>query len=398
MSNMSKHPVKPAVLVTQIRYKQSIAIMKSLQAAGFRIYGGDNMRFPSGRFSRYCHQSVRYRCPIKQPDHFIDDVIAIANKYHINTIVPGFSEIVVLAKNIERLEQAGIRCLVDDFEKIANANNKSWVTKKANELGIATPKTWHPCSISDVEVIANSYQGRTMIKALSGKGGEDLIVVDHIDQLVEKYKKHIDDSASSEWPIVQELIDIESTYCTAYLFDHGRLIAEHSYTVTRTLNNGIPIDRSSQYCPELLRAGRELLAHMEWHGIAQVDFIIEKASGRPCLLEINPRFWASVSNAVSSGVDFPKMVMMLNESSAIQAQANHPFTTGVRTIWFFPFMVSFMRHLKQGNWHVLKQHAFNPFSPELNFDDISIRDPLPALVEPFIGLYFLLKNGSLRQD
>jgi predicted ATP-grasp superfamily ATP-dependent carboligase len=389
--------IKKNVLVTQVRYKQSISIMKSLSSAGYGIHGADSMRFPSGRFSRYCDRFTQCRCPKKEPEKFIEDVISISKKNNIEFIVPGFSEILVLSKYIDRIHQAGLKCLLDESCKMENANNKSWVMKKAEEIGIPIPATWHPKTIMEVKHIADNHTGAVIIKALSGKGGEGLKVVDNINDLVTEYQVQSAGLALDDWPIIQELVDGQWTGA-GYLFDKGKLVAEQSYIVTRTLNNSIPIDRLSKHYPELLAAGRKLLVDMQWNGVAQLDFLIEHGTGRPCLLEINPRFWASLGNATHSGVDFPKLVMCLNEQKGSQPDMEDTFRAGVRTIWFFPYMVSLLGYVKKLDWREVKEHFYNPFAKNLSFDDISTIDPLPGLVEPFLGLYFLLKNGSLRQD
>ena len=59
------------------------------------------------------------------------------------------------------------------------------------------------------------------------------------------------------------------------------------------------------YDPELDSIGRALLDELDWHGLASVQFIEDATTDEYKLMEINSRFWASVSCAVKAGLDFP---------------------------------------------------------------------------------------------
>ena len=48
-----------------------------------------------------------------------------------------------------------------------------------------------------------------------------------------------------------------------------------------------------------------LLRALHWEGIAMVEFRQDSASGRTVLMEVNGRYWGSLSLAVQAGVDFP---------------------------------------------------------------------------------------------
>src|SRR4029077_9073436 len=57
--------------------------------------------------------------------------------------------------------------------------------------------------------------------------------------------------------------------------------------------------------PELLRSSVALLNALEWEGAAMVEFRVERETGVSTLMEVNGRFWGSVSLPIMAGVDFP---------------------------------------------------------------------------------------------
>jgi predicted ATP-grasp superfamily ATP-dependent carboligase len=52
------------------------------------------------------------------------------------------------------------------------------------------------------------------------------------------------------------------------------------------------------------------------------------------LLEVNPRFWASIQLAVTCGVDFPYLLYRL--ASGQRVDETHRYTVGRRCRWLFP--------------------------------------------------------------
>jgi predicted ATP-grasp superfamily ATP-dependent carboligase len=48
-----------------------------------------------------------------------------------------------------------------------------------------------------------------------------------------------------------------------------------------------------------------LLQHVGWHGVAMVEFKVDRQSGTPLLMEVNGRYWGTVGLPVAAGTDFP---------------------------------------------------------------------------------------------
>ncbi len=57
--------------------------------------------------------------------------------------------------------------------------------------------------------------------------------------------------------------------------------------------------------PELLEISIRLMESLHYFGIADIDFLVDARTGKPTLMEINPRFWGSLQVALDAGVDFP---------------------------------------------------------------------------------------------
>ena len=62
--------------------------------------------------------------------------------------------------------------------------------------------------------------------------------------------------------------------------------------------------------------GRQLLDHLDWNGLATVQFIEDARTGEFKLTEINPRMWASIPLDVRGGIDYPYFYWLLARDMA----------------------------------------------------------------------------------
>lgn len=57
--------------------------------------------------------------------------------------------------------------------------------------------------------------------------------------------------------------------------------------------------------PELLYSSVQLLRALEWEGVAMVEFKVDAIMGIATLMEVNGRYWGSISLPLQAGLDFP---------------------------------------------------------------------------------------------
>jgi predicted ATP-grasp superfamily ATP-dependent carboligase len=79
--------------------------------------------------------------------------------------------------------------------------------------------------------------------------------------------------------------------------------------------------------------GTRLLKALGWYGIAMVEFKFDPRDNIPKLMEINPRFWGSLSLPIASGVDFPYLLCKM----AIDGDIDIPpvYKSGIKSRWLF---------------------------------------------------------------
>jgi predicted ATP-grasp superfamily ATP-dependent carboligase len=74
--------------------------------------------------------------------------------------------------------------------------------------------------------------------------------------------------------------------------------------------------------PQLADASLKLLRALEWEGVAMVEFRYDRQTGVAALMEVNGRYWGTVSLAIQAGVDFPRCQWQLahGEPPAVPAR------------------------------------------------------------------------------
>jgi len=116
-----------------------------------------------------------------------------------------------------------------------------------------------------------------------------------------------------------------------FLFDRGRKVWHfvHERVHEYPISGGASSYRKSIAPPDNLLADAEkLLAALNWHGVAMVEFKVD-SNGRHWLMEINPRFWGSLALAIDAGIDFPAGLLSLARGQKPVPQPT--YRTGIYT-------------------------------------------------------------------
>ena len=127
-------------------------------------------------------------------------------------------------------------------------------------------------------------------------------------------------------------------------------------------------------------------------GVAMVEFKLDKRTGKPVFLEINPRFWGSLNQAVRSGVDFPSLLYDMAVHGDVKPVYN--YNLGIRTIWILGQVQTILDAIRKGRGiqalRNLKLLGHNTY-----YDDFSFTDLAPFFIEPTPYLIQFLRKGSL---
>ncbi|MBX0285435.1 ATP-grasp domain-containing protein [Haloarcula salinisoli] len=378
-----------AIVVVSNQAPASLNIVRSLGRRGVRTIAAANREGTPAIASRYCDESVRLPDPFEDIVAYRDALLELAERPAVRTIAPVREpDVYVLSKYRDEFAEH-VSTLWPDAETLAQAHDRVALVDAAETAGVAAPDTE---LLTDVE----DWSGRRIVKArygfLADRYVEDLGPENAIEagttEYIEPDERPDVDALVDQMghvPIVQEYVD-GTEYTIRALYDEGEPVVSTQKALRRGMKypRGPSVYHEAVDIPELERAGLAILDELDWHGPASVGFIRDSETGTFKLLEINPRFWASLPCDIHAGVDYPHYYWQLANG------ATGPFDPAYRPGTASHFLRGELVHLHSV---LTEEYAFVPrpsvgetvsgmagsLLEQPNFDVFSLDDPRPFL-------------------
>lgn len=260
--------------------------------------------------SRYIDETVVVADPFVDVEEYKSDLLSLANRPGVRAIVP-FREVDVYALSRYRAEfDDHVATLWPAFDTLRRVHDRMRLVEAGAEAGVPVPRTKLLGEVDD-------WDRELIVKAryalLAGEYADELPSdtirevgrTRYLEPGREPDRAAIRE-AMGHTPIVQEYVP-GPEYSFRALYDHGDPVVTSQIRQLRAFKyaGGASVCRSSVHVPELEEAGTALLDRLDWHGLAEVEFIEDARTGEFTLMEVNPRIWASISCDVAAGVDFP---------------------------------------------------------------------------------------------
>ena len=135
-----------------------------------------------------------------------------------------------------------------------------------------------------------------------------------------------------------------------------------------------------------------LLRAVGWHGVAMVEFKVDRRDGRPVLLEVNPRFWGSINQAVSAGIDFPYLLYRVAIEGDIEPITSYKL--GLKTTFLLNDLRAIFAHLRTSDrWSYTLRQVLKSYERNLHDDVLSVEDPWPMIAYLWVGLKEIFERG-----
>jgi len=372
-----------SALVTDADSRQVLAIIRSLGAKGIAVSAGDSRRWAMGFFSKYCAEKLLYPSPVENSNLFQRRLLAYLSKRQIDVFMPVSNHILLsISRSLDEFSKF-TSVPIPPFATVMKALDKSLTLKVAE--GIPHPLTFSPEKRSDISKIAKEANYPVVIKPRLSSGSRGIKYANDATELVYYFK-----STAERYgiPLVQEYIPGDEMYGVSMLLNRDakvRAFFVHKRIRQFPLTGGPSTYRVSVFDRLLVDLGTKLLKAMGWYGVAMVEFKIDPRDGMPKLIEVNPRFWGSLSLGIAAGVDFPYLLYKMAVDGDVQPAFNYRLGVKQRFLLFgdvFHFLAS-QDKLK------LIPEFLRFYDRDLSYDIWSSGDPLPALVRLLNGLRYV---------
>jgi predicted ATP-grasp superfamily ATP-dependent carboligase len=305
-------------LVTGADEHQGLAVIRGIGMGGVEVVAAGINPGCLGQRSRYATISECYTAPAANPDQFVEDIIAIAERTRPSVIVPSVeSTLVLLNRARERVERIA-PLAAPDAATLEFALDKSRTLALAERLGVPCPRTVTGSSAGEV---LDRAAGLTFPVAIKPRGNAlhestlnaipfKCTYAHDLTELAGVLQRLGRDSSAV---LVQEFAR-GTGRAVAAVCKHGEPLELFAYSRDREtpLSGGVSVLRTSIPVDDQLRTySIALLSAVRWHGVAMVEFKYDAPTGAYTLMEINGRFQASTALCLDAGINMPLIVASL---------------------------------------------------------------------------------------
>jgi predicted ATP-grasp superfamily ATP-dependent carboligase len=374
---------------------QGLSIVRSLGQRGVPICVVDD-EMAIARFSKYTTKSVRLE-GLREENSTIEGLLTVGQRLGLQgwVIYPTRDEhVAAISRHRDRLGKT-FRVPTPGWESVQWAWDKRLTYRKANELGIPTPKTFYPQSLEDLKridfpppyavkpAIKEHFIYSTRAKAWRANDARQL------RDLCEKASQII----SIDEVMVQELIPgggrNQVSYCA--FFREGEPLGK--MVVCRARQHPLEFGRASTYVetidlPILEELSERFLRAIDYYGLVEVEYKLDRSSGLFKLLDVNARTWGYHGLGARAGVDFSYLLHCDQLGLPVVRSSARPGVRWMRVTTDFPTAVigCLKGELKLGSY----LSSLKDSNVEAVF---SLKDPFPGMAELCLIPYLIVKKG-----
>lgn len=366
----------PPVLVTDTKYRASLAAVQSLGRAGYPVAAlhtqGDGGA-PAAFASKYVKKRVALPCSAKDADYpgLLAQVCdSLGAEYGAAPVVfpVGAATLAQLAEHREELG-AHARFLVSPPAVLEAANDKRRVGELARSLGVPAPQEY-PCP--------GGALPEAFPVVVKPRCGEKFGL--HAE---ERYRKAYDPAGfRAAWeamarydpqPVVQELLAGEAVGVSLVMDEKSRPVSALCHRRVREYptQGGPSSCCESMWDGALVEHAVKLLQGLGFVGLAMVEF----KGGK--LLEINPRVWGSFPLTYKCGAPLARDYVRASLGEELPLIQGPGYRTGVRMQFVLNDGLACLGYLRQGQPGRGLRGLVDLLNPRVKDGVFSFDDPRP---------------------
>ncbi|MHB9287992.1 ATP-grasp domain-containing protein [Halobacteriales archaeon Cl-PHB] len=264
----------------------------------------------TGFYSSHCDEAYIVPDPEEDLADYASALLDIASRPDVRTIIPTReTDIYTLSKYRDRFA-AHVSLPVPSFETLRLVHDRKRLATQATEAGVPFPETRTLSTLdewSDDFIVKSRYNllVEDYLDTSDSRAGTEVKDQEHLTAGTRPDLAALQEQMHHD-AIVQSYVPGEE-YMVGALYDQGEPLATVQHRQYRGLKytGSGGVYRESVSNPELEQVSRALLSHLDWHGLACLEYVRDERTGEFKLLEINPRMWQSLAANVRMGADFP---------------------------------------------------------------------------------------------
>lgn len=379
-----------AILCTNGLQSKTLAAVRSIGRHGVRCIVAEKSKFHMSGFSKYASAVLTYPDPTKYPDDFFEWLCNTIVQHQCDLLLPMDDD--VMSVVVERQDALRRLCHipVPSREAYQYTADKAMTMRLAEQQNVSYPETIEmnlSANYDDEEIfeVMDRLKYPVVVKPRVSSGSRGVRTVYNSTDFLEIFREI---HRYYPNPIIQEKIPYGGKYGVCLCFDDNhQLKGAFVYQEVRNFprERGPSTVRQSVLRPDLVDLTIRLMKGIPWYGVVEVDYMIDARTGEPILMEVNPRYWASLHIAIECGVDFPWIQYCLESNRPFKSVENYAVNVLGRQL----FPGDFLYYLAHSGCRKIKPSFF---STRYHDDMLSRDDPAPLFGFMLSVLRFILDS------
>ena len=289
---------------------QAFSVAKALRKCNMIVTLFYEKKISYGFASKYPNKKVECPSIINSSLRYYTFLLSFLRENKIDFIIPLFDDSAdLLNNNRDQIEKLGIRIGLPPKKQYELARNKGTLMEYCEKNKIPHPVNFS-VNKSNYDIVAKLVGFPSLIKPDKSSGAIGIVYVNSVNEL----KAYFSDSENNQKGLsLQSYVNHSGYYYNSMLYrsKDGNFSKVVIVKILRyfPVKGGTGSFNETVDYPELEEMSRVTLNKLNWVGFADLDYIVDKFTLVPKLIEINPRFPACVHSAFVSGINFPEIIV-----------------------------------------------------------------------------------------
>ena len=301
------------ILVTGSNLFFTARLIHDLGRQGVSITAADSSLCSAGKLSRAVSRKLTLPSLKTNPAGYLAAIRDELRRQRYDLLLPTFEESLLLAEYQDELSTL-TKVLLPPFETMYRLHDKRLLHAFCQAYQISTPPT-HPISHRvNLDSIADEIGYPVVLKLPSSNNSVGRMFCKNRHELHRQFDQlmALHQPGPSDLPFLQKKIDGD-LICTLGYSSHGKKLAEVIYRTGRMFPQagGTTVHRQSIRHGEIERITRRIFSITQWSGFLGFDFLVERATGIPYLIDANVRANPAIQLGFKSGVNWSRVILDL---------------------------------------------------------------------------------------
>ena len=377
------------VLVTGLFEMAALHAIRRFGQMGFEVHVAEGHLLAFSAFSKYVSKRIRVPNMRYHLEDYTKRIVEILEAGDYDYYFPSYEEIIPMSRYRDRI-LAATKTVIPTMEVLMRMHDKKQLEAMAREIGVDSPAAYYPQSSQDAREYMANVALPVVIKMRKTSGAAGFRKIYDRAHFEKTYFDVVKSNKlpESDLPMIQQLVEGPTT-CTLHLCNQGEVVGQVMYQGLRTMprTGGTTVFRESLADPACEEAAAKIVKHLNFSGLCGFDFILDKHTGRPFLVDGNCRITPAVTMAYYGGTVL--IEAWVRVANGEDTPAMPPAKIGVRTkmqfadfIWLLESYIGSFKDWK--GEHRLRKLWWS--EKDYNYDIHSFSDPKPNIM---IWVYIL---------